>query len=512
MTEKVGTVLNYENLPDVAKFPFVINKQRSLDVKKGLFVYTESMEGFLIGIVEKIVLLNEYFSDALTIKSYNDNTNPNILKGLFPSEDFEFAIAIVGCLGIVQFTDETKQDISMIKRMSYPATPGKNVYLVEEETLQAFLGLDPDQGINLGTIKVSNYPAQINLNRLLNKHFAILAISGAGKSYLTSVLIEELLGRQEDHGTPQIVLIDVHGEYKYLANIQKLAPDINVQNTRYFQIAVPKLSAYKYQKFQKNISNVQVRELAKYIRYLRRDEEKKHKFSLQDIIEEIELDEDINKNTRQALTQWLINLQRLQLFGPQENPQLGNLIREKKLTIFDLSQEINLRKKQIIVNYICERLFYLRRMDKIPPFLIVIEEAHQFCPEAGIAKAISKPIIETIAREGRKFMACLSLISQRPKKLSVTALSQMNSKMVLNIKNPYDLKHLMDSSEAITKEYAGMVSSLGIGEMLLMGNAVNFPIFLNVRQRKFSTSKDELTLEDECLRWQKRKLENQASD
>jgi len=49
-------------------------------------------------------------------------------------------------------------------------------------------------------------------------------------------------------------------------------------------------------------------------------------------------------------------------------------------------------------------------------------------------------------------MACLCLISQRPKKLSTTALSQTNSKLILNIKNPYDLKHLMDSSETVLKQ------------------------------------------------------------
>ncbi len=111
-----------------------------------------------------------------------------------------------------------------------------------------------------------------------------------------------------------------------------------------------------------------------------------------------------------------------------------------------------------------------------------------------------------IAREGRKFMACLCLISQRPKKLSTTALSQCNSKMVLNIKNPYDLKHLMDSSEAITKEYASMISSLGVGEMLLMGNAVNYPVFLEVRERIYKSKKEEMSLSQFCLNWQKKEL------
>ncbi len=111
-----------------------------------------------------------------------------------------------------------------------------------------------------------------------------------------------------------------------------------------------------------------------------------------------------------------------------------------------------------------------------------------------------------IAREGRKFMACLCLISQRPKKLSTTALSQCNSKLILNIKNPYDLKHLMDSSESINKEYASMISSLGVGEMLLIGNATNYPIFIDVRERYFKSKNEEITLTQACLNWQKKEL------
>ena len=108
MATKVGIVFNYLQLPDVKKFPFVIHKRSDgIFIRKGLFVYTKSIEGFLIGIVEKIVLLNEYFSDALTIKAYQNNNNPNVLKGLFPSDDFEFAIAIVHCLGILLFKDDT---------------------------------------------------------------------------------------------------------------------------------------------------------------------------------------------------------------------------------------------------------------------------------------------------------------------------------------------------------------------------------------------------------------------
>ncbi|TKJ21127.1 MAG: hypothetical protein CEE43_10635 [Promethearchaeota archaeon Loki_b32] len=507
MAIKVGTVFNYLQLPNVSKFAFVINKrQDGTFIQKGLFVYTKSNEGFLIGIIEEIALLNEYFTDALTIKAFNNNNNPNILKGLFPSEDFEFAIAIVKCLGLITFKDKEMKEIGRVQRMSYPASPGKGVYIVEEEILNKFLGFDIKFGLNLGQVKVINSKALVSMNRLLNKHFAILSISGGGKSYFISVLIEELLTRSEDFGTPSIILFDVHGEYLYLKNIPELKNKVKIQDISYFQIGIPKLSVYSFKKYQEQISTVQVRELSKYIKKLKKEKNNKNQYNITDIIKQIENEPDGNKSTKQALIGWLSELERLTLFGSQENPSLNKLLSNHTITIFNFQKEISIRKKQIIVDYICNRLFNLRRANEIPPFLLIVEEAHQFCPEAAHAKAISKPIIEMIAREGRKFMACLCLISQRPKKLSTTALSQCNSKLVLNIKNPYDLKHLMDSSEAITKEYASIISSLGVGEMLLMGNAVNYPVFIDVRERSYKSKTEEISLSQFCLNWQKKEL------
>jgi DNA helicase HerA-like ATPase len=380
------------------------------------------------------------------------------------------------------------------------------VFIVEQKLLNEFIGFDTKSGLNVGKVKVTTNNAIIDMNRLLNKHFAILSISGGGKSYLTSILIEELLTREEEYGTPAIILIDVHGEYLYLNDVPNLKEKVRIQDISYFQIAVPQMSPYAFRKYQEEISNVQVRELSKFIKRLKKDKARKSQYTISDIIEQIENESEGNKSTRQALVGWLSDLERLTIFGSEENPNLNKIIEKQQITIFNLQKEISIRKKQIIIDYICNRLFKLRRLNRIPPFLLIIEEAHQFVPEAAHSKAISKPIIEMIAREGRKFMACLCLISQRPKRLSTTALSQCNSKMVLNIKNPYDLKHLMDSSEAITKEYGSMISSLGVGEMLLMGNAVNYPVFINIRERRFTTATENVSLAEVCLNWENEQL------
>ncbi|MHA1335264.1 MAG: hypothetical protein ACTSPW_05880 [Promethearchaeota archaeon] len=67
---KIGTVFNYLNLPDVSKYPFVIKKRSEAIVRKGQFVYTKSLEGFLVGVVEKIILANEYFKGVISKRRF----------------------------------------------------------------------------------------------------------------------------------------------------------------------------------------------------------------------------------------------------------------------------------------------------------------------------------------------------------------------------------------------------------------------------------------------------------
>ena len=69
----------------------------------------------------------------------------------------------------------------------------------------------------------------------------------------------------------------------------------------------------------------------------------------------------------------------------------------------------------------------------------------------------------------------------------------------------YDFKGF---SRILVRHYwdASMVSSLGVGEMLLMGNAVNYPVFIDVRERNFKPKSEEISLSQFCLNWQNKEL------
>jgi DNA helicase HerA-like ATPase len=153
------------------------------------------------------------------------------------------------------------------------------------------------------------------------------------------------------------------------------------------------------------------------------------------------------------------------------------------------------------VLFFLKRLYNLRTQEKIPPSLFVVEEAHQFCPQSS--RSVSKRIIETIAREGRKFYASLCLISQRPVNLSVTALSQCNSNLILRIRNPYDQDFIARTSEGIDRSNLKMIPSLEIGEALLVGEAINHPTFFRIRSRSIANRNKSLNMDEMADQYKK---------
>ena len=96
--------------------------------------------------------------------------------------------------------------------------------ILNPQNLKKFFRFD-EKGLNLGKVEYHDTEVKLNLTKLLSKHLAILAQSGAGKSYFTSTLLEELLERKKEQGRVGIIVLDVHGEYSSFAESGKATPD-----------------------------------------------------------------------------------------------------------------------------------------------------------------------------------------------------------------------------------------------------------------------------------------------
>jgi DNA helicase HerA-like ATPase len=444
--------------------------------------------------VSDVYKTNRYFMRPEAVKEYE--SSGRTMDTIFPVSDWEYLVADVNAVGVYQSGGFTSS--------LFPPSPGTRVLEPDTTILASFFGLDP-QGLNLGKLPHHNLEVRVNPTRFLQKHLAILAISGAGKSFLSSVIIEELLDRNPEQGQISTVVVDTHGEYSSFADDPKYAAKTRVFPVSDVKIGLANLSPGQMSEFLPKLSFVQARELVKVMRGMG-----KKNYEIDDLIKEIEENENIKSATKDVLISNLDELKTTGIFGVSDYPDLGELARQGRLSVIDLSETTNLFKKQVIVTHFARRLFNARRRNEIPPFLIVVEEAHQFAPEKMREEhAISKSVITLIAREGRKFNASLCLISQRPIQLSTTALSQCNTHFILRVTNPYDLDHIGKSSEGINQSVLNQISALPVGSGLIVGEAVNSPLFVRIRSRKSRASSRGLPMEKAAVEYHKKTKQNQ---
>ncbi len=458
-------------------------------VRRGQFVQLKTEEGRLIGRVADVYKTNRYFMRPESVKEYQSSGKP--MDDIFPVSDWEYLVADISAVGVYKGPG--------FGECLFPPSPGTIVVEPENEVLASFFGLD-ESGLYLGSIPHHDTDVRINLTRLLQKHLAILAISGAGKSYLTGVLMEELLSRKPEQGQIATVILDTHGEYSSFSRDPVFSSQTRIFPVSEVQIGLSNLSPYQLGEFMPNLSHVQLREIMKLMRSIRGKA-----YGVSDLIDMVEESDDIKVATRDVLISVLEELRMSGLFGVSDYPPMNELVRQGGLSVIDLSGTTNLRKKQIVAAYIARKLFNIRRNGMIPPYMLVVEEAHQFVPEqASKESAISRGILTTMAREGRKFHASLCLISQRPIQLATTVLSQCNTHIILRVTNPYDLDHIGKSSEGITSPVLKQISSLPVGTGLIVGEAVNSPLFVRIRSRKSRASDKGLPLEQAAAEYHKR--------
>ncbi len=374
-----------------------------------------------------------------------------------------------------------------LKPLTVPFEPDTPVYTADEDLIKHTLGLK-DEGLYVGLLEGYNIRVNLPVKHLITKHVAILAKTGTGKSYVAGVLLEELA----EKGVP-VVVIDPHGEYRTLAkeNTKEnelsqmeafgVKPKSYKKQVQVFDLGLQnpiKLNAKLttdeiFEMLPAKISSAQKGLLYSAIKNLEGKD-----YTLRDIIEEVE---SIESNVKWNLISMLEILENTKLFSANPTkPQ--ELVRKGKVTIIDL-KEATPEVQQIVVLKVAKELFVARKKGKIPEFFLVLEEAHNFCPERGLGEVASSKILRTIASEGRKFGVGLCVISQRPAKVDKNVLSQCSTQIILKVTNPNDIKAIMDSVEGVEFGTREEIRDLPVGVAMVVG-VTEQPLIIDIRVRR----------------------------
>ncbi len=400
------------------------------------------------------------------------------------TRDSEKTIAYCNILGY-------KDKSGRIKQIRTPFMPGSEVLLAQDKFISDVIKLDSaKEGAYIGLLEGKTIPVMLDLKKLLTKHIAVLAKTGAGKSYTAGVLLEEIMEK-----SIPLLIIDPHGEYSQMRfpneNKEEIKemPRFNIKPKGYLK----KIVEYGNQELNPNVKPLKIsnvlspRELLHLLPAKLTSTQKAivysalkniDKVDFKNLIYYVEQDESSSKYTVINTLTYLMNLN---IFSSSPTP-LNEIIKPGKCSIINL-KGYNPELQEIIVYKLMKDLFEKRKKGYIPPFFAVIEEAHNFCPERNFGEAKSSDILRTIASEGRKFGLGLAIISQRPARVDNNVLSQCNTQIILKVTNPSDLKAISKSVEGMTKEAEEEIRNLPIGTAMVTG-LVDMPLFVNIRIRK----------------------------
>lgn len=379
-----------------------------------------------------------------------------------------------------------------LQRLRYPLKPNSEVLKPENDFIKQVLGLRTDKGAYIGTLEnYSNIKVNLDLKRLLTHKVAVLARTGSGKSYTTSVLIEEIL----ENKIPTLI-IDPHGEYSSLKYpnskstrkmksfginpkgygdiIQEFSPDTKI-NPNAIPLKLSKTilsSSDLLHLLPAKLSNTQLGLLYSALKNTAEVPD------FESLITHLEAEEN---NVKYTLINIIEYIQRLNLFSHAPT-ELSDIVKPGKCSIINL-RGIDPELQEVIVYKLLKDLFESRKRGDIPPFFAVIEEAQNFIPERNYGEAKSSKIIRQIAAESRKFGIGLCLITQRPSRIEKNALSQCSTHIILKITNPSDIKSVASSSEGLTSETEKEIRNTPIGTAMIAG-LVDIPLFINIRPRK----------------------------
>ena len=555
-TEKiVGTLVAESTSKEfrLAVTPEAIQEQDIIAVDATLNETEESGESEEIRVwakVQRIERINPLFPAEAGHELAETQTDP---MDTVLSLSREMVSAVCQVLGYERLESEWADKLESLR---YPPKPATRAYSPDSKDLERVLvgNLAENQNSALDIAALSNrldIDVKVDGHAIVTRHLAILAMTGAGKSWAARRIIEELARKKYP-----MVIFDPRGDYTGLADIDSLRDRVNryhaafpifeqeadtvaqiVGNLGYelsptmialfsdlFDASRRFYEAEGIERIDWLTTNIDSRNAdyihendiqpdlwlianiadvaARSIREARNENRENLEFlqqicwgNLPESTDPRTL-EGIYKRARRAASQ-LKRMERVnqKIAGASRSmPQnREELVQYGKISVVSLAGYTG-DFQATIYSIIAEELFEAKVTERLQlPFLLLLEEAHNFVPGRGTSPAEQQSIAITkqIAQEGRKFHIGLVVISQRPSRLDETTLSQCNSYIVMRMVNPADQTFVKRVIESLGEEETDLLPNLEVGEALLSGQMVNFPILVKMKQPESRGEREE---------------------
>ena len=393
---------------------------------------------------------------------------------------------------------------------------GQKVKMVGSEELKEIFSEFVNQDFSFACLsQAEGQRAFIHVDRFFGRHSAILGTTGSGKSCTVASILQQTINKYPD---THILVIDLHGEYDtafpdgtQLIEADKVELPYWLLNFEEFQDLAVDISEFTAHNQITGLRNalLQARQKTDEAEELGLGNavtvDSPIYFDLQKMLQQIrdwntemvpgakgkEKKGPLNGVFDRFLIRFdsKINDPRFRfMFSPTNysgNASLSQLLKEhlsidtgKRMTVIDLSG-IPFEAVGVVVSVVSRVVYEFNFWNpdrREFPILMVFEEAHNYIPNRPEAKySAARSAVERLAKEGRKYGIGIIVVSQRPKELSETVISQCNTFIAMRLTNPEDQNYVRRLVPDSLAGLMNMLPSLRTGEALIVGDSVVMP-------------------------------------
>lgn len=513
---------------DTRKVTILVNSDKDLRKARVGQLVTVQLSGatecWLIGMIDKVI--KAVVTHPLTVEGQEDDAGE-----IDAFEDSVVNTVKITLMGGARW-DAIAQKYKFSRSLDHVPEIDSICYILKDAHLEEFMRVISECGngedsLELGSYKLNeNARAYVDGNKLFQRHAALVGSTGSGKSWTVASILE----RSSQLPSSNLVVFDLHGEYKELSYAKQLripGPDeVNADDDSLLFLPYWLLNSEEIQSLFVDRSEFSAHNQVVVVQDAITEQKKAflQANGRTDLLQSFTLDSPIPYSLNHVIEKLkYLNEEKVDgARGPKNGPFNGefsrllvrmasrlndrrygflfnspdkfnqydslSMIAEKlmefggqkqSIKVIDFS-EVPADILPIIIGLVA-RIIYQVQFWTDPksrrPVAFVCDEAHLYLPrkEGNPVERRAVEAFEKIAKEGRKYGVALMIVSQRPSDVSATILSQCNNIISLRLTNADDQatvrKLLPESLESLLEA----LPIMDVGEAMVVGDSVLLP-------------------------------------
>lgn len=539
---------------DTRKVTILVNSDKDLRKARVGQLVTVQLSGasecWLIGMIDKVI--KAVVTQPLTLEVGEENADE-----IDVFEDSVVNTVKITLMGAARW-DAMVQKYKFSRSLDHVPEIDSTCYILKDAHLEEFMRVisecgDGEHSLELGSYKLNeNARAYVDGNKLFQRHAALLGSTGSGKSWTVASILE----RSSQLPSSNLVVFDLHGEYKKLSYAKQLrvpGPDeVDVDDDSLLFLPYWLLNSEEIQSLFVDRSEFSAHNQVVVVQDAITEQKKEflQANGRTDLLQSFTLDSPIPYSLNNVIGK-LTSLNEERVPGAQAGKEKNgpfngefsrllvrmasrlqdrrygflfnspdkynrydslSMIAEKlmgfgnqkqSIKVIDFS-EVPADILPVIIGLVARIIYQIQfwtNPESRRPVAFVCDEAHLYLPrkEGNPVERRAVEAFEKIAKEGRKYGVALMIVSQRPSDVSATILSQCNNIISLRLTNADDQatvrKLLPESLESLLEA----LPIMDVGEAMVVGDSVLLPSRIKI---DIPTEKPLSATIDFWSRWQ----------